>query len=123
MSAATVKLEPKSVGIATPRKKRPKQLAVITEACTGCAGSPACVQYCPVAECMYWVADEEYSPFGRIEVDPLLCIGCRKCVAQGPDGAFLDGCPWDAIEMVAIEKVEAAIGSAISQSIRQAMPR
>jgi len=29
---------------------------------------------------------------------------------QGPDGAFLDGCPWDAIEMVPIEEVEAAIG-------------
>jgi ferredoxin len=113
MSAATVKLEPKSVGISTPRKKRPKQLAVVTECCTGCAGAPACVAYCPVADCMYWVVDEEYPPFGRIEVDPLLCIGCRKCVGQGPDGAFLDGCPWDAIEMVAIETVEAASGSAM----------
>ena len=50
------------------------------------------------------------SPFGRIEVDPVLCIGCKKCVSKGPDGAFLDGCPWDAIEMVAIEEVEAMIG-------------
>ena len=45
-----VKLEPKSEGIDTPRKKRPKELAVITECCTGCAGSPACVPYCLVAE-------------------------------------------------------------------------
>jgi len=110
METAVVKMEPKSEGIATPRKKRPKELAVITECCTGCAGSPACVPYCPVADCMYWVPDEDHRPFGRIEVDPVLCIGCKKCVSKGPDGAFLDGCPWDAIEMVAIEQVEAMIG-------------
>jgi len=111
MSAvAVVKMEPKSEGIATPRKKRPKELAVITECCTGCAGSPACVPYCPVADCMYWVPDEDHPPFGHIDVDPVLCIGCKKCTSKGPDGAFLDGCPWDAIEMVPIEEVEAAIG-------------
>jgi len=107
---AVAKMEPKSEGITTPRKKRPKELAVITECCTGCAGSPACVPYCPVADCMYWVPDEDHLPFGRIEVDPILCIGCKKCVSKGPDGAFLDGCPWDAIEMVAIEAVESMIG-------------
>ena len=110
MPTAILKMEPKSEGIATPRKKRPKELAVITECCTGCAGSPACVPYCPVADCMYWVPDEDHAPFGHIEVDPILCIGCKKCVSKGPDGAFLDGCPWDAIEMVAIEEVEAIIG-------------
>ncbi|SPF33529.1 4Fe-4S ferredoxin, iron-sulfur binding domain protein [Candidatus Sulfopaludibacter sp. SbA4] len=110
MPTAVLKMEPKSEGIATPRKKRPKELAVITECCTGCAGSPACVPYCPVADCMYWVPDEDHSPFGRIEVDPILCIGCKKCTSKGPDGAFLDGCPWDAIEMVPIEEVEAQIG-------------
>jgi len=110
MLAEVVKMEPKSEGITTPRKKRPKELAIITECCTGCAGSPACVPYCPVADCMYWVPDEGHPPFGRIEVDPILCIGCKKCVSKGPDGAFLDGCPWDAIEMVPIEDVEARIG-------------
>ena len=111
MSAvAVVKMEPKSEGIATPRKKRPKELAIITECCTGCAGSPACVPYCPVADCMYWVPDEDHPPFGHIEVDPILCIGCKKCTSKGPDGAFLDGCPWDAIEMVAIEEVEVMVG-------------
>lgn len=110
MTPTVVKSEPKSEGITTPRKKKPKELAVITECCTGCAGSPACVPYCPVADCMYWVPDEEHRPFGRIEVDPVLCIGCKKCVSKGPDGAFLDGCPWDAIEMIPIEEVEAQIG-------------
>src|SRR5205823_5221542 len=105
-----LKHEPRSKGIATARKKKPKELAVITECCTGCAGSPACVPYCPVEDCMYWVPDEEHPPFGHIEVDAQLCIGCKKCVSKGPDGAFLDGCPWDAIEMLDTKEWEAAHG-------------
>ena len=107
---ALPKTEPKSIGIETARKKKPKEIAIITECCTGCAGSPACVPYCPVADCMFWVPDEEHPPFGHIEVDPQLCIGCRKCISKGPDGAFLDGCPWDAIEMVPTEEIEAVMG-------------
>ncbi len=105
-----VKNEPKSAGIDTPRKKKPKEIAVITECCTGCAGSPACVPYCPVTDCMFWVPDEDHPPFGRIQVDPQLCIGCKKCTSKGPDGSFLDGCPWDAIEMVDIKEAEAIYG-------------
>ena len=104
------KNEPKSAGIETPRKKKPKEVAIITEFCTGCSGSPACVEYCPVLDCMFWVQDEENPPFGRIQVDPQLCIGCKKCTSKGPDGAFLDGCPWDAIEMVDIREVEVLYG-------------
>jgi ferredoxin len=104
------KSDPKSIGIETPRKKKPKEIALITECCTGCAGSPACVPYCPVADCMFWVEDEDNPPFGRIQVDPQLCIGCKKCTSKGPDGAFLDGCPWDAIEMVDIGAVESIYG-------------
>ena len=107
------KQEPKSEGINTPRKKKPKELAVITECCTGCAGSPACVPYCPVEDCMFWVPDEDHPPFGHIEVDPYLCIGCKKCTSKGPDGAFLDGCPWDAIEMIPTEEIEAVIGKMV----------
>lgn len=59
---------------------------------------------------MFWVPDEEHPPFGRIEVDKSLCIGCAKCTSKGPDGMFLDGCPWDAIEMVSIEQWEAEHG-------------
>src|SRR5688500_19764724 len=79
------------------RKKRPRILAITTDCCTGCSGSPACIEYCPIEACMFWVPDEDHPPFGRIEVDPYLCIGCQKCTSKGPDGAFLDGCPWDAI--------------------------
>jgi ferredoxin len=104
------KFEPKSKGLLTPRKKKPKELAVITECCTGCAGSPACVEYCPVEDCMFWVPDEDHPPFGRIQIDPILCIGCKKCISKGPDGCFLDGCPWDAIVMVDTVEVEKEVG-------------
>jgi ferredoxin len=59
---------------------------------------------------MFWIADEDHPPFGRIEVDPLQCIGCKKCLSEGPEGAFLDGCPWDAIVMVNIAVVEKEVG-------------
>lgn len=105
-----VKQDPRSEGLTNQRKKVPKILAVINECCTGCAGSPACVDYCPVADCMYWVTDMDNPPFGRIEVDPLLCIGCKLCTSKGPDGAFLEGCPWDAIDMVPTAEWEAVHG-------------
>lgn len=59
---------------------------------------------------MFWIPDEDHPPFGRIEVDPYLCIGCQKCTSKGPDGAFLDGCPWDAIEMVPTDDWESLHG-------------
>jgi ferredoxin len=101
------KMEPMSHGRTDLRKRKPKTLAVINEFCSGCAGSPACILYCPVEMCMFWVPDTDHPPFGRIEVDKTACIGCAKCLGKGPDGIFLDGCPWDAIEMVATEEWEA----------------
>lgn len=92
------------------RKRKPHVMAVINEMCTGCSGSPACVDYCPVPECMFWVPDPDHSPFGHIRVDPLLCIGCKLCTSKGPDGAFLEGCPWDAIDMVPLAEFEARYG-------------
>ena len=101
---------PMSVGDGkATRKKKPRILAITTDCCTGCAGSPACIEYCPIEACMFWVPDEDHPPFGRIEVDPYLCIGCQKCISKGPDGAFLDGCPWDAIEMVPTETLAVVV--------------
>jgi ferredoxin len=57
---------------------------------------------------MFWVPDEDHPPFGQIEVDKATCIGCAKCTSKGPDGMFLDGCPWDAIDMVNTSEWEAA---------------
>ncbi len=82
------------------RAKKPKLLAVITDACTGCSGSPVCQIYCPVDDCMLLSPADDAFPFGRIWVDPLKCVGCRKCISRGPEETFLDGCPWDAILMV-----------------------
>jgi len=83
------------------RAKKPKLLAVVSDLCTGCAGAPVCQIYCPVDDCMILTPADDAAPFGRIWVDPLKCVGCKKCVARGPEGTFLDGCPWDAIAMVA----------------------
>ena len=105
-----VKSEPMSHGRPDLRKKKPKILAVILDNCTGCAGSPACVEYCPVDECMFWIPDVDHPPMGRIEVDPNLCIGCKLCTSKGPEGTFLEGCPWDAIEMMPVEEWESRTG-------------
>jgi len=93
------------------RAKKPKLLAVITEACTGCAGAPVCQIYCPVDECMLLVPAGDVTAYGRVWVDPLKCVGCQKCVSRGPAQTFLDGCPWDAIVMVSTAEWEAANGT------------
>jgi ferredoxin len=92
--------------VTTQRKKKPAAIAVITDCCTGCAGSPVCQPLCPVDECMILIEDQAHGPFGYIWVDPLKCIGCKKCTTQGPDEILLDGCPWDAIEMWPLQKFE-----------------
>ena len=105
------KCYPMSEGTNTKRKRKPHIIAVINEQCTGCSGSPACVDYCPVEKCMYWQSDPEHPPFGNIIVDPILCIGCKLCTSKGPDGAFLEGCPWDAIDMIPLAEFEATYGA------------
>jgi ferredoxin len=92
------------------RKRKPKEIAIITDNCTGCAGSPVCQPLCPVDECMILINDEAHAPFGFIWVDPLKCIGCKKCLTKGPDGTWLDGCPWNAIEMQPTTEWEAENG-------------
>ena len=37
------------------RKRKPKILAVINDACTGCGGAPICITECPVEKCMFEV--------------------------------------------------------------------
>jgi len=92
------------------RAKKPKVLAIITDACSGCAGAPVCQICCPVDECMLLQAADDAFPFGRIWVDPLKCVGCRKCLRQGPEDTLLDGCPWDAIVMIATPEWEVKHG-------------
>lgn len=92
------------------RKKKPRELAVINDGCTGCAGSPVCQTLCPVDDCMILVKNDAAPAFERIWVDPLKCIGCRKCITKGPMDLLLEGCPWDAIDMVPTEQFEAKDG-------------
>jgi electron transport complex protein RnfB len=72
-----------------PRKKLPKELAVIrADNCTGCE---ACIEVCPV-DCIYKVPGEDQPTLGTFcDVDLERCIGCSLCERW---------CPWDAIDMV-----------------------
>ncbi len=92
------------------RKRKPKELAVINETCTGCSGSPICITECPVDLCMYTVQNPYAPAFDVVEVDPLLCIGCKKCTSKGPMDTFLEGCPWDAIDMLKLDDYEKKYG-------------
>ncbi|MBI3267497.1 MAG: 4Fe-4S ferredoxin [Planctomycetes bacterium] len=92
------------------RKRKPKELAFINDSCTGCSGSPVCVELCPVDECMIPVQNPDAPAFIRIWVDPLKCIGCKKCISKGPLDTYLEGCPWDAIDMVSLTDFEKAHG-------------
>ena len=92
------------------RKRKPKILAVINDACTGCSGSPICVTECPIDDCMNIVPNPDAPVFIRIEVNALTCIGCKKCISKGPMDTYLEGCPWDAIDMVPLADFEANNG-------------
>lgn len=92
------------------RRRKPRAIAVATAACSGCGGVPVCEVYCPVENCMVMVPDPEAGPGGRMWIDPLRCVGCRRCLPGGPLGTFQEGCPWDAIVMVPTAQWEAENG-------------
>ena len=68
------------------------------------------VTECPVDNCMLEVQNPDVPHMIRIEVDPLLCIGCKKCITKGPMDTLLEGCPWDAIDMVSLQEFESEHG-------------
>ena len=90
-----------------PRKKLPKELAVINaDNCTGCE---ACLEVCPV-DCIVKVQQHPGMPNLQswCEIDVERCVGCEVCVRiarKKTDPYDLTVCPWDAIEMVPTEQV------------------
>jgi len=59
---------------------------------------------------MFEVQNPDAPFFNRVDVDPLLCIGCKKCTSKGPMDTYLEGCPWDAIDMIPLEEYESTYG-------------
>ncbi len=90
-----------------PRKKLPKEIAVINaDNCTGCE---ACLEVCPV-DCIEKV--QQYNDLGNLQswcqIDFERCVGCEVCVRipQKKTNPYdLRVCPWDAIEMVPTEQL------------------
>lgn len=89
-----------------PRKKLPKELAVINaDNCTGCE---ACLEVCPV-DCIIKIQqhDKFYNLQSWCQIDLDRCVGCQLCVhipGRRSNPYDLKVCPWDAIEMVPLEK-------------------
>lgn len=76
-----------------PRKKLPRQLAVIDQ--NGCTGCEACITFCPV-DCIEIVPNVPHAQFQQlVEVDYDRCIGCALCAKY---------CPWDTIPMLSYEE-------------------
>jgi len=94
-----------------PRKKLPKELAVINaDNCTGCE---SCLEVCPV-DCIIKV--QQYDQFHNLQswcqIDIERCVGCEVCVhipGKKTNPYDLKVCPWDAIEMVPTEEVAIAV--------------
>ena len=91
-----------------PRKKLPKELAIINaDNCTGCE---SCIEVCPV-DCIELIRGN-MGLQNWCEIDLERCVGCVVCVhvPQKKSNPYeLTVCPWDAIEMVPTEQIAAVV--------------
>ena len=72
-----------------PPARKPKPIALIyQDYCTGCE---ACIQMCPIKDCIVRNPDGAGPNGSWVYVVPPKCIGCTLCVQI---------CPWDCIEMI-----------------------
>jgi electron transport complex protein RnfB len=86
------------------KKKKPKEIAVVEPGnCTGCE---MCVPFCPV-NCIEVAPASEHPdrPIPPVRIRYNECIGCNICER------VCSKMSWDAITMVATEKVEAMVGA------------
>lgn len=91
-----------------PRKKVPKELAIINaDNCTGCE---SCLEVCPVDCIEKRTLDRGDTVLNGTqqwcEIDVERCVGCEVCVhipGKKSNPYELLVCPWDAIEMVPTE--------------------
>lgn len=94
-----------------PRKKLPKELAVINaDNCTGCE---ACLEVCPV-DCIVKIQQYPGAPNLQswCQIDLERCVGCEVCVhipTKKTDPYELVVCPWDAIEMIPTMEAPAVV--------------
>lgn len=91
---------------ASPMTSRPRRIAVVGSACTGCE---VCLDFCPV-ECIDDVPASEpvRSPI-QIRVEE--CIGCEICARVCEE---LD---LNAIEMVPVERLQGGPASSVAPAI------
>jgi Na+-translocating ferredoxin:NAD+ oxidoreductase subunit B len=95
-----------------PRKKVPKELAVINaDNCTGCE---SCLEVCPV-DCIELKKTDRGIVKGTqqwCEINLERCVGCEVCVhipGKKSNPYELTVCPWDAIEMVPTQNVAVVV--------------